>query len=447
MPPSKAPRLFQVRNVLEHEDEVVSFEFENEETELLEEYEYELQENVEVLADAEKEVLSSSKVEAALDQLCVPYTPLEPELDEPSLLAWDALAGKVEMARLKGLGVLLPLFEFDTSVTPKALTTRFVRAWRDKKRNGVHVWLRRSRYVAREYAWLTPEREDLISPASSSLTTRLLPIVFLKLRLQGFVLAAIDVANAFLTVEQKIPTVVTCSTPAGTSEQFVLGKVPSGQRDGRQLWYESITAILDREDILCFVHEKFLSDKLMPVFEGHYKVAIEVMRNVGDELCFLKKNHILQSETEILIQNHPKHLNRLFELLQVKPKNVLGHAMLEEADESAALDAASAKSSRSAVGIFLYISVDFVECQHVIRLLAQHMNKPSELNMLFLRHLVQCLLGCVDQGIQLPFKPHEGVFHHTGSELVLEVYSDSDWASHKGTKKSVVHQLCFSMVA
>ncbi|CAK9035807.1 unnamed protein product [Durusdinium trenchii] len=202
VPPSKAPRLFQDRNVLEHEDEVVSFEFEHEEVELLEEYEFELQENVEVLSDAEKEVLSSSEVEAALDQLCVPYTPLEPELDEPSLLALDALADKVEMARLKGLGVLLPLSELDTSVTPKTLTTRFVRAWRDKKRNGAHVWLRRSRYVAREYAWLTPEREDLFSPASSSLTTRLLPILFLKLRLQGFVLAAIDVADAFLTVEQ-----------------------------------------------------------------------------------------------------------------------------------------------------------------------------------------------------------------------------------------------------
>lgn len=440
----------------------------------LEEYEFELQENVEVLADAEKEVLPSSEVEAALDQLCVPYTPLEPELDEPSLLALDALADKVEMARLKGLGVLLPLSELDTSVTPKTLTTRFVRAWRDKKRNGAHVWLRRSRYVAREYAWLTPEREDLFSPASSSLTTRLLPILFLKLRLQGFVLSARDVADAFLTVEQKTPTVVTCSTAAGTSEQFVLGKVLPGQRDGSQLWYESITTILDRElgmtscvaypcllrsacskclmllhvdDILCLVREKFLSEKLMPVFEGHYKVAIEVMRNVGDELCFLKKNHILQSETEILIQNHPKHLNRLFELLQVKPKNVLGHAMLEEADESAALDAASAKSSRSAVGIFLYISVDFVECQHVIRLLAQHMSKPSELNMLFLRHLVQYLLGWVDQGIQLRFKPHEGVFHHTGSELVLEVYSDSDWASRKGTRKSVSASTLFSMVA
>ena len=49
--------------------------------------------------------------------------------------------------------------------------------------------------------------------------------------------------------------------------------------------------LLHVDDILCLVHEKFLSEKLMPVFEGHYKVAIEVMRNVGDELCFEEEPH------------------------------------------------------------------------------------------------------------------------------------------------------------
>lgn len=50
---------------------------------------------------------------------------------------------------------------------------------------------------------------------------------------------AIDVADAFLTVEQQRPTTVTCTTAVGTSTKFKFGKILPGQRDGRQLWHES----------------------------------------------------------------------------------------------------------------------------------------------------------------------------------------------------------------
>ena len=69
--------------------------------------------------------------------------------------------------------------------------------WRDKFINGVHVWLRRSRYVAREFGWLSPERQDLFSPASSGLTVRLLPTLFMTWKSFGYVLCAIDIADAF----------------------------------------------------------------------------------------------------------------------------------------------------------------------------------------------------------------------------------------------------------
>ena len=49
---------------------------------------------------------------------------------------------------------------------------------------GEHVWLRRSRYVAREFAWLSPDRQDLFSPASSVLTVRLFPTLYMKCKLQ-----------------------------------------------------------------------------------------------------------------------------------------------------------------------------------------------------------------------------------------------------------------------
>lgn len=112
--------------------------------------------------------------------------------------------------------------------------------------SGRRVWLRRARFVARKYAWLTPDRQDLFSPASSSITCRLLPTVFLHWRHEnpgtGYLMAAIDVADTFLTVPQHEPTVVSCG-----QEYFRPGPVLPGQRDGSQMWYDSATDFLRSE--------------------------------------------------------------------------------------------------------------------------------------------------------------------------------------------------------
>ena len=221
------------------------------------------------------------------------------------------------------------------------------------------------------------------------MTTRLLPTLYLKWRSQGFVLAALDVADAFLTVPQRTPTVVTCTTASGQSWEYALGKVLPGQRDGGQLWCESITELLERDlgvkpcpaypcllksscgrcvmllhvdDILCLVHEDFLQAKLLPTFEARYKVAVEVMREPGDEICFLKRTHMLRSEHEMVSQGHPKHLEHLFEILKIarhlKPKKVPGHPSLEDIDGSEDLNAKDAKTYRSAVGVLLSTHID-----------------------------------------------------------------------------------------
>ena len=86
----------------------------------------------------------------------------------------DSIADQVEIERLFGLHVLL---EGTLPADAKCLSTRFVRTWREKKDDaGNAIWLRRSRLVAREYTWLQPDREALLSPASSNIATRILPI-------------------------------------------------------------------------------------------------------------------------------------------------------------------------------------------------------------------------------------------------------------------------------
>ena len=67
-----------------------------------------------------------------------------------------------------------------------------------------------------------------------------------------------------------------------------------------------------------------------------------------------------------------------------------------------------------------------------IRHLAQSMSKPTETAWVELRHLVQCLLGCMSYGLLMRYRSD-----YDGSDMCLKVSTDSDWASNKGTRKSV----------
>ena len=58
--------------------------------------------------------------------------------------------------------------------------------------------------------------EDLFSPASSVITTRLLPTL-LKWKDDGYVLCSIDVGDAFLMVPQEELTQVTCVDASGAT--------------------------------------------------------------------------------------------------------------------------------------------------------------------------------------------------------------------------------------
>ena len=58
---------------------------------------------------------------------------------------------------------------------------------------------------------------------------------------------AIDIKDAFLTVAQQTPTVVSCQLANGEVRDYSLGKVLPGQRDGSLLWHQGITGLLKSE--------------------------------------------------------------------------------------------------------------------------------------------------------------------------------------------------------
>ena len=108
----------RVLAVFEHEDESNETQFESEELDELECYEFDLDEHDDTLSsDAD-----------LVNQLCLPFSTLEPSLPDDELLKLDLIADQLEIKRLRNMGVLIPSNEFDfKGEKPKMLTTRMVR--------------------------------------------------------------------------------------------------------------------------------------------------------------------------------------------------------------------------------------------------------------------------------------------------------------------------------
>ena len=193
---------------------------------------YFAEDGVEFLEDSDY-VMEETKQSADLPEdglhpdLCFPYDAAEPEFPEEQLTQLQALADQVEIARLERMEVLLSP---ETLREEEELSTKFVRGWR-------HL---RSRLVAREYAWLE-SRDDLFSPASSEVTTKVLPVIWLQHVEHDWTLGVCDIADAFLTVNQQQPTAVNVATATGERIPYALGKVLPGQRDGSLLRHTDFT--------------------------------------------------------------------------------------------------------------------------------------------------------------------------------------------------------------
>ena len=218
-------------SLYEHEDNPVSFIFQQDELDELETYDMnfndeEHYDDVEIGGDV------------ALQELTFPFSVHEPCLTEDELLRLDTIADALELKRLHEMQVLT-----DASAMPadaKILSTRFVRTWRDKiGKTGEPIWLRRSRFVAREFALMESERDSLFSPASSNIAARVLPAMFLDMKQHSnSIMLSIDVKDAFLTVKQQRPTIVNCQLADGRTLSYGLGRVLPGQRDGSLLWHQ-----------------------------------------------------------------------------------------------------------------------------------------------------------------------------------------------------------------
>ena len=146
---------------IDHEDEPNLTQFLDEKLDYMEDYDYDI---------ADEQVIDENfegDLESMLDKLSRLYLKEEPVMDYEELQELDALADLVEITRLRQQGVLIPPEQVEGEEI-KTLSTKFVRSWRQKERKGAKCWLRRSRYVAREFAWLTPRQGRPFLPGQLS---------------------------------------------------------------------------------------------------------------------------------------------------------------------------------------------------------------------------------------------------------------------------------------
>ena len=154
-------------DLYEHEDAAVHFKFDNHDLDKLEQYEFEFYDD-ELLATDGSDSSDSTELSKMIGQLTFPFSSKakEPELSDAELTKLDALADRVELDRLEKLAALQ-----EPNTVPedsRVLSTRFVRTWREKHDSkGNPIWLRRSRFVAREFAWLSVRAFSLLQVETS----------------------------------------------------------------------------------------------------------------------------------------------------------------------------------------------------------------------------------------------------------------------------------------
>ena len=376
--------------------------------------------------------------------------------------------------------------EIENSGT-KWLTTKFVFDWRCRERK----WIRRARLVAREFK-SQEHRTDTFSPATSASLVRLIPILGLQ---QEHSLYSIDVKDAFLQVPQRNRTACEFpkeyvelfgdEDPQCRNDGFLLLRVLPGQRDAALLWSDHFantlqeqqfsrcvacpTLFRDTRNSILVVHVDDIqaagkSKHLEPVLnkigetyelkvEGPFRTDQE--RMVGEShqnIRFLKRKFTFHNH-ELHITCDPKYLTKLKEELKLKTKASKPTPCTQESqqvDNTNNLDQEQSASFRKCVGILLYVGQDRPDLQFAVRGLASKMSGPTHHSWKQLVHLLQYMSKT--EGYHLVYRKtprgisnlHQSI--RNGSfdfstvaekqEHLLEVFSDSDWAGNKSSRKS-----------
>ena len=416
---------------------------------------------------------------AGEENICLTGIPMELWSDAPTdrppeePAQWvDDLADKVEIQRLCNMQVLVAAKDFSGEVTGR-LTTKFVRDWRLKDfgegSNVCKKWMRRSRFVAREFA--NTRRLDTFSPATGAHTSNILPLKYLwmknmaaGLRADGdysVVMGALDVRDAFLQVEQDEKVLVHLQ-----NEPFIIMRNLPGQRLGAKQWYLHLREFLEKtlgfefcpeqpclartkdaaimihvDDILYVGTKQFWDGSFLKEMKSKFTVSHEQLEGPGSSIKFLRRKMIETTDGLVLMPGTTvERVVNAFESVfgSARLQKVPSDSGIQLTDTSPHLNDRDSSMFRSIIGLCLYIGRERPDLMYTIKELASHMSCPTVAALGRLRKMIGFMKQVGDIGVKLCY-PEPGVGKvNTAAECewILESFSDADWNANKTTRHS-----------
>ena len=197
-----------------------------------------------------------------------------------------------------------------------------------------------------------------------------------------------------------------------------------------------------------------LKKKYIVSLEGPFLFAVDYVRGYSlDTIKFLKRKFSCLS-----ICIDPKYIQKLEELCRLthrKPKAApCGNDILKVDPNPVYLDAKDHKKYRTAIGILLYISGDRPDIQFTVNVLSSGLTAPTKRQQKQLEHLILHLIGARDFHYAvsgkavgtnvlnlkandiMPDEDPEDSQEIEEATHLLEVFTDSDWASCHGARRS-----------
>ena len=357
--------------------------------------------------------------------------PPEPE-------SWvDRVADTVEPSRLCKMNVIVEgnSEQLDASST---LTTKFVYDWRLKDKvnpdgSSEKRWLRRSRLVAREFAFWE-KRSDTYSPATSTHILNVLPMKFLQSlvdvptceneSLSKVCLGTLDVKDAFLMVDQPSPMLVSL-----LGKQYTVKRNLPGQRLGAKSWYWHLRSFLSEkmsfewckeqpclaknsqccimvhvDDIRYCGDRAYWQQTFLPKFAEVYKISHSELKGIGSEISFLKRK-ICRTERglALLPGTSAEKVVELYEQCfgKTRPQAIPCDSSIQVEDKSEELPPKEAFSYRSIVGTCLYLARDRPDLLFTVKELSGAMSRPTYTALQRLKKLVGYLKSTPDYCVLL----------------------------------------------
>eukprot|EP00434_Breviolum_minutum_P013358 symbB.v1.2.011770.t1/scaffold750.1/size323489/22 len=442
-------------------------------------------EDVEIYVDEEEEVEWQIEDEIDLTEYTEKDGPPEVSKEQLEELDREAMLKEVEKLKdMKVIGSIPPEMSVDDALQ---LDTKNVFDWRFRQ----NQWTRRCRIVAREFKD-SVSTVDTFAPTTpwSAVRTLLALGTVMKLKVAVF-----DVSDAFLLVPQqefviiKVPGWIQQLQPDGepVEEFWMLRRCLPGQRNAALRWSDyfgglakernfeackSIPTIYrhQQRQMLMNVHIDDIlligTTKDCEWFEEEFSKVLKMKKDgpcgIGDNqtVMYLKRELEFRNN-EFYLRTNRKYVPKLAKMMEVterRNKTLPYHPGLDtydpkSVDEKELLNEEDAKKFRSGLGICLYLSHDRIDIQFAVKILSSYMSRPTKNAYCGLRKLACYLKSTADFEIEFSGSyEYQSIFDRWGqhegdpqrrARYNLELFSDSDWATSKSSRKSTSAGIMF----